>query len=77
MTITEIEIDDRGRTSLKSAGLAPGRYRVIASANAATFERVISYTETELLALQDGKVAAAHQALADGTLKTVSPDDLP
>lgn len=77
MTITEIEIDPRGRTSLKSAGLAPGRYRVTATENAATFERVVSYTETELLALQDSKVAADRQAFHEGTLKMVRPDDLP
>lgn len=74
---TEIEIDSRGRASLKSTGLTPGRYRVVVSENAATMTRVESYTETEILALQDAKIAAAHRAFHAGTTKTVSPDDLP
>ena len=44
---------------------------------AATLERVVSYTETELLALRDGQVAAVHEAFANGSLETVTPDDLP
>lgn len=35
------------------------------------------YTETEQLALKDPKVRAALEAFHDGTLKTVTPDDLP
>lgn len=77
MTVTEIEIDERGRASLKGAGLRPGRYRVTSAGGAATLERVVSYTETELLALRDGQVAAVHEAFANGSLETVTPDDLP
>jgi len=77
MTVTEIEIDERGRASLKGAGLQPGRYRVISAGGAATLERLVSYTETELLALRSERIAAVHEAIDNGTLETVIPDDLP
>lgn len=77
VTVTEVEVDSRGRVSLKSTGLAPGRYRVTVAGNSATLDRVFSYTETELLALQSSKVAEARKDYRNGTLKTVTPKDLP
>ncbi|MDO9063203.1 MAG: hypothetical protein Q7U41_01415 [Microbacterium sp.] len=77
MTMIEIDVDERGRASLKSAGVAPGRYRVSRSGDAFRFEAVKSYTAAELLALSDPTVIAAHQAVRDTPERYSPADDLP
>jgi hypothetical protein len=77
MTITEIEVDERGRASLKSAGVAPGRYRVSQVADAFKLELVKSYTATELLALNDQQVREAHQAMREAPERFTPAADLP
>lgn len=77
MTMIEIDVDDRGRASLKSAGVAAGRYRVSREANAFKLEPVISYTSAELLALGDPHVIAAHQLIHDAPERYTAADDLP
>ena len=42
MAITEVEVDQRGRTSLKSAGIQPGRYRVTTTGTTIQLEPVTS-----------------------------------
>lgn len=76
MAVKEIDIDDRGRTSLKAAGVKPGRYR-ITTRNEETFvlEVVQSFTRTEMAVLADPEVRAAHQAIKDSPeLFSPSPD---
>lgn len=77
MTMIEIDVDERGRASLKSAGVAPGRYRVSRVANAFKFEPVKSYTEGELLALSDPIVLAAHERIRENPDQFTPADDLP
>jgi len=77
MTMIEIDVDERGRASLKSAGVAPGRYRVSRSADAFKLEPVKSYTAAELLALSDPAVIAADQAVRENPERYTPADDLP
>lgn len=77
MAVTEIEIDEQGRASFKGTGLQPGRYRVMSTGGAATLEKLVSYTETELLALRSERIAAVHGAIDSGIVETVTADDLP
>ncbi|MDD7963091.1 hypothetical protein [Microbacterium thalli] len=77
MTMIEIDVDERGRASLKSAGVAPGRYRVSRNADAFKFEPVKSYTTAELLALSDPVVIAAHKAVRETPELYTPADDLP
>lgn len=78
MTMIEIDVDDRGRASLKSAGVAPGRYRVAPlTAGAFKLDRVTSYTEAELLALSDPAVIEAHSAARATPERFTPADDLP
>jgi len=77
MTMMEIDVDDRGRASLKSAGVAPGRYRVSRVEDVFKLEPVRSYTEAELLALGDPHVIAAHQSIQQTPERYTPADDLP
>lgn len=77
MTVTEIEVDDRGRASLRGAGIAPGRYRVTQVGDAFKLERIKSYTDAELLALSDPEVLAAHQTIRSNPEQYTPADDLP
>lgn len=77
MTIIEIDVDERGRASLKSAGVPPGRYRISKAADAFKIEPVNSYTTGELLALSDPQVLAAHQAIQDTPERFTPAEDLP
>ena len=77
MTMVEIDVDNRGRASLKSAGVKPGRYRVSRVADSFTFEPVESYTSAELLALSDPKVLAAHLVAREASERFTPADDLP
>lgn len=78
MTTIEIDVDDRGRASLKSGGVAPGRYRLAAlSSSAFKLDRVTSYTEAELLALSDPTIIEAHAAARKTPERYTPADDLP
>lgn len=77
MAITEVEVDQRGRTSLKSAGIQPGRYRVTTTGTTIQLEPVTSYTRAELLALQDPEVKAAHQNHAQHPERATEDPNLP
>lgn len=77
MTVTEIEVDDRGRASLRGAGIAPGRYRVSRAGDAFKLERVKSYTDAELFALSDPEVIEAHQSIRNHPDQYSPADDLP
>ncbi|MFK4761704.1 hypothetical protein ACI3KS_12275 [Microbacterium sp. ZW T5_45] len=77
MTMIEIDVDDRGRASLKSAGVAPGRYRVSRTADVFKLEPVRSFTTAELLALSDPAVIAAHRAIRETPEQFTPADDLP
>lgn len=77
MTMMEIDVDDRGRASLKSAGVAPGRYRVSRTAAAIKLELVSSYTAAELLALSDPHLIEAHQIARQYPERFTPADDLP
>lgn len=77
MTMIEVDVDERGRASLKSAGVQPGRYRVSTNAGAFKFEPVKSYTAAELLALGDSEVIAAHRAVRETPELYTPADDLP
>ncbi len=77
MSVVEIEVDKRGRASLKAAGITQGRYRVTRMDHHYVLEPVISYTEAELAALQDEKVRAAHQAAERGETEFSSSAELP
>lgn len=77
MTMMEIDVDDRGRASLKSAGVAPGRYRVSRTAAAIKLELVSSYTAAELLALSDPDLIEAHQIARQHPERFTPADDLP
>ena len=77
MMATEIEVDDRGRASLRGAGIAPGRYRISQVGNAFKLEKVTSYTDAELLALSDQEVIAAHRNIRTHPEHYTPADDLP
>lgn len=77
MTMIEIDVDERGRASLKSAGVAPGRYRVSQSAAAFKLEPVRSYTAAELMALSDPHVIEAHQIARQHPERFTPASDLP
>lgn len=77
MSMIEIDVDERGRASLKSAGVAPGRYRVSRVADAFKLEPVTSFTNAELLALSDSEILAAHRAIRDTPERFTPASDLP
>lgn len=74
----EIEVDDRGRVSLKKAGVAPGRYRVTVEYNGSVrMDPVSSYTQAEVSALTDSHVRDKFSALQAGQLQTVQSQNRP
>jgi hypothetical protein len=77
MTMIEIDVDDRGRASLKSAGVSPGRYRVSQIADAFKLEPVRSYTTAEILALNDPRILEAHKSIREQPERFSPADDLP
>ena len=77
MATCEIEVDARGRASLKSAGVAQGRYRVSAIGSSIKLEPVLSYTRAEILALSDPEVRAAHDRFREDPESFTPADDLP
>lgn len=78
MTVSEIDVDPRGRASMKSAGVQPGRYRVtVEESGSVTLDPVRSFTRAELLALNDEQVRAKFSALHRGELETVTSNKRP
>lgn len=77
MTMIEIDVDERGRASLKSGGVAAGRYRISALPGAFKLERVQSHTAAELLALGDSDIVAAHRAMRSSPELFTPAEDLP
>ncbi len=77
MTMIEIDVDTRGRASLKAAGVSAGRYRVSRIEDAFKLEPVRSYTATELLALNDSVIRAKHQKMHDSPELFSPASDLP
>lgn len=68
MSTVEIEVDDRGRASLKTAGFAPGRYRVTRLENTFELAPVRSYTDAELLALSSPDIQKLHSDYQAGNI---------
>lgn len=77
MPTIEIDVDPRGRASLKSAGVAPGRYRITQIEDSFKLTPVTSYTQAELLALNDDVIQKAHRDARDGVTEFVTSDELP
>lgn len=69
---SEVDVDDRGRVSLKRLGVPAGRYRVTTHADGTfTLTPVHSYTAAELAALADPTTHKRCEEVLDGTAAVV------
>lgn len=74
----EVEVDARGRTSLKKVGVAEGRYRVTPLEDGSLrLDPLVTHTRAELLALSSPAVLKKHEDARAGRTEFVEIDDLP
>jgi Mrp family chromosome partitioning ATPase len=74
----EIEVDARGRTTLKKAGAEEGRYRVTRFEDGSLrLDPLVTHTRAEILALSSPTVLKKHEDARAGRTEFVESPELP